>query len=73
MQKMGMDKEIVKRFLGKYVKLEKKTFMPNRNTWKLFGTIRAVTDTTVIIYTDREGALLLEDIVSIEEAEDRRR
>lgn len=70
---MVMDKATAERFLKKFVKLEKKTFMPNRNTWKLFGTIREVTDTAVIIFTDREGAILFENIVSIEEAVERRR
>lgn len=67
-----MEKEVVERFLGKFVKLEKHTLMPGRNTWKLYGVIEEITDTTVIIFTDRRSAILLEDIVAIEEAQDRR-
>ena len=65
-----MDKEIVEKFLGKFVKLEKRTVDPNnpyRSTFKLYGTIEAVTDISVIIHTDHDGAVLLEDVVSIEE------
>lgn len=67
-----MEKEIVERFLGKFVKLEKRTMMPGRNSWKLYGTLREVTDTSVIIFTDRQSAILLEDIVAIEEIQERR-
>ncbi len=67
-----MEREIVARFLGKFVKLEKRTMMPGRNSWKLYGTIQEVTKTSVIIFTDRQSAILLEDIVAIEESQDRR-
>ena len=67
-----MEKEIVERFLGKFVKLEKKTFDPNnpdRTTFKLYGRIESVTDITVLIYTNRGmGAILLDEIVGISEA-----
>jgi len=67
-----MEKEVVEKFLGKFIKLEKRTLMPGRNTWKLYGVIEEITGTAVIIFTDRRSAILLEDIVAIEEVQDQR-
>jgi len=62
-----MDKETVEIFLGKFVQLVKRT--SDNKTFKLYGEIQKVTSDSIIIYTDRLGAVLLEDIVSIREAE----
>jgi len=62
-----MDKETVELFLNKFVQLAKRT--DDRQTFKLYGIIKKVTEDSVLIQTDRLGAILLEDVVSIREAE----
>lgn len=62
-----MDKETVELFLNKFVQLAKRT--DDNKTFKLYGTIKKVTDDSVLIQTDRLGAILLKDVVSIREAE----
>lgn len=67
-----MEKEIVERFLGFFVLLEKLTADPHR-TFKLYGRIKQVTDESVVIFTDRLGVVRLQDIVSIREAPEKPR
>lgn len=63
-----MEKKIIERFLGKKVILHRRyAGDTGRTTFKLYCEVRDVTEETVVIFTDRLGAILLEDIVSIEE------
>ena len=62
-----MEREIVEKFVGLFVLLEKLTPDPHR-TFKLYGRIKQVTDESVVIFTDRLGVVRLQDIVSIREA-----
>jgi hypothetical protein len=62
-----MDRKDIERFIGKRVKLEKKTTDPNRVSFKLFGIIESVSDTSVVLITDHVGVISLSEIVSIEE------
>lgn len=61
-----MEKEIVEKFVGLFVLLEKLTPDPYR-TFKLYGTIKEVTNESVVIFTDRLGVVRLQDVVSIRE------
>jgi len=63
-----MDKETVEIFLNKFVQICKISENKNK-TFNLYGTIKKVTDQSVLIETDRLGAILLDDIISIREAE----
>jgi len=66
-----MERETVKLFEGKFVKLVKRSHdpeNPGRNTFNLYGELQEVTEDAVVLFTDRMGVILLEDIVSIEEA-----
>ena len=64
-----MEENVVEQFLGKHVVLYKRYVGdPNRATFKLYCKIQDVTEKTVVIFTDRLGAILLEDIVSIVES-----
>lgn len=65
-----MEKEVLQQFIGKHVKLEKRSInlnFPSRTTFKIFCTIKDVTENSVIIFTDHTGAISLVDIVGIEE------
>jgi len=63
-----MEKNVVEQFLGKNVVLHKRYIgAPNRAPLKLYCNVQDVTDKTVVIFTDRLGAMLLEDIISIVE------
>lgn len=62
-----MEKKDIERFIGKKVKLEKKTTDPNRVSFKLFGTIESVSDSSVVLVTDHIGVIALSEILSIEE------
>lgn len=63
-----LEKEVVMRFVGKFVKVVFRSTDTNRASFKLYGTLLDVTDESVIIHTDRDGAILLKEILSIEEA-----
>ena len=66
-----MEQETAKLFLGKFVKLVRKSIDPNdssRSTFNLYGDLKQVRSDVVVLFTDRMGVILLEDIVSLEEA-----
>lgn len=62
-----MEREDIERFVGKKVKLEKRTTDPTRCSFKLFGVIESVSDTSVVLVTDHVGVINLSEIVAIEE------
>lgn len=62
-----MEKEDVERFIGKKVKLEKKTTDPQRCSFKLYGTVQEVTNSSIVFMTDHIGVIALSEIISIEE------
>ena len=65
-----MEKDTVEFFLGKYVKLERQR-AHDRRPFKLFGTIKAVTDDSVLLQTETTlGAIRLCDVVSVQEWDD---
>ena len=69
---LKLEKEIVKRLIGKNVKLSKRAGNgtdPNRTSFKIYCQIQEVTDTSIVIFTDHIGVLLLDDIVGIEEVD----
>ena len=65
-----MEKELIQNFLDNFVKIviKKPEFHGGRTTFNLYGIIKEVTDEGVVFYTDRLGVILLEDIISIQEA-----
>ena len=68
-----MEKEVVEKFLGKFCKVEKRSSdpnNPNRNSFKLYCIIKEVTDSSVIIHTNHDGAILLDEIITIEELQE---
>lgn len=62
-----MERKDIERFVGKSVKLEKRTTDPTRISFKLFGTIESVSDSSVVFVTDHVGVIALSEIISIEE------
>ena len=65
-----MEKDTVEFFIGKYVKLERQR-PHDRRPFKLFGTIKNVTEDSVLIQTkQRFGAIRLCDVVSVQEWDD---
>lgn len=64
--KVKMEKEIAEQFLHRFVKIERKTSCFDR-PFNLYGVIKEVTDETVLLRTDRLGAIPLDEIISIRE------
>jgi len=63
-----MERSVVEQFKGKFVRLKKKMVDSERTSFNIFCEIQDVTDESVIIFSDRLGAILLRDVVAIEEA-----
>jgi hypothetical protein len=61
-----MERKDIERFIGKKVKLEKKSTDPNRCSFKLYGIIVEVSDSSVVFMTDHVGVIALSEIISVE-------
>ena len=66
-----MDKETVELFLDKFVTLEKRSYR-EKQSFNLYGIIKKVTNDSLIIETDRLGAVSLDEIISIRETVDKK-
>lgn len=63
-----MDVEIAKNFLDKNVVVHKKSRSPYRDSFKIFGVLKEVTDGGILLQSDHLGAVSMNEIMSIEEA-----
>ena len=65
-----MDVEIAKNFLNKNVVIHKKSSSPYRDSFKIFGVLKEVTEGGILLQSDHLGAVSMDEIMSIEEAKD---